>query len=64
MLNLTMTQDEQEELDFLRWFYDAVDDPLGPACDDVKFYMLRDYKDEHGNVPKGYDLYEEDGDAV
>lgn len=48
-----MNNDEQAELDFLRWIYNNID--FGPAHDDVMIMYLEDYTKETGKlVPKQY----------
>ncbi len=39
------------ELEFLRYFYDAVDNPLGPASDDVYEIIKENYT---GTLPSKY----------
>ena len=46
-----MEKNEKEELEFLRWFYSAIGDYLGPADDDIYDSLLREYK---GVLPDSY----------
>lgn len=57
-----MTADEQNELEFLRFFYKRVDNALGPASDDI-YDMLKDYyvEDTKNPLPSGYERSWEDG---
>ena len=57
-----MTKAEKQELEYLRYFYDAVQPALGPADDDIIRMIQEEYEEETGNeVPKDYDLgYEEE----
>ena len=49
-----------DELDFLRWFWENCD--FGPADDDVRTIMIDEYQDEtKKKVPLGYDWRVEDG---
>lgn len=52
-----MTKEEKAELDYLRYFYGAVDGALGPASGDIYQMIAENYD---GEVPEGY--LEEDED--
>ncbi len=45
----------EKELEFLRYFYDAVDSALGPASSDIYDMIKTDFKDQHGYLPKDYE---------
>jgi hypothetical protein len=47
-----MTIEEQEELQYLRFFYEEAD--FGPAHEDVVGIINSKYLDEHGSLPAGY----------
>lgn len=52
-----MTTEEQEELQYLRFFYQEAD--FGPAHGDVVSIINDKYLDEHGSLPDGYAPEEE-----
>ena len=43
MITLDDVKKMEIELEYLRYFYDAVDDPLGCASDDVRYYQTTIY---------------------
>lgn len=50
-----MTKDEELELEFLRFFYEAAGPVFGPAEDDVYRGITEDFENETGReVPKAY----------
>lgn len=49
-----------EELQFLRYFYDAVSSALGPADGDVYHAIKQEFLDNNGYLPVGYFLYEDE----
>ena len=49
-----MTEDEKAELEFLRFFYGAVESSLGPASDDVYHMIKEEYVKEGNILPDGY----------
>jgi hypothetical protein len=54
-----MTSEDENELDFLRWFYINCD--FGPADEDVRAILIDEYKKETGrDMPSGYDWREAD----
>lgn len=44
----------QTELDFLRYFYETVDDALGCASDDVYEMIKQQYVEDGNDLPEGY----------
>lgn len=51
------TQEVQDELIFLRYFFDAAGDAFGPADHDVYCYIMQEYENTTGRaVPKPYAL--------
>ncbi len=45
-----------DELDFLRYFFDAAQDSFGPADADVTISIIEEYEENTGNsVPEEYD---------
>jgi len=52
-----MTTEEQEELQYLRFFYEKAD--FGPAHEDVVSIVNDEYLDEYGSLPAGYNLNED-----
>ena len=52
-----MTDKTADELTFLRWFYENVDDALGPASDDIYLILQEEFEKETGQkVPGDYTL--------
>lgn len=50
-----MTPEQELELEFLRFFYEAVDDALGPASDDIYCMLKQEWVEEHEcRLPEGY----------
>ncbi len=50
-----MTTVEKQELEYLRYYHDAVIPALGPADDDIISMIQDDYKEETGNpIPEEY----------
>lgn len=47
-----MAKKEDIELHFLRWFFSECD--FGPSDGDVRYYMMKDYQETYGELPKGY----------
>ena len=47
-----MSEKEQDELEFLRWFWGAAD--FGPADGDVRYIMMEEYEKTVGPLPEGY----------
>lgn len=49
-----MSEEEKNELEFLRWFYCECD--FGPAHGDVIYSMNEQYTEETGKpIPEGYE---------
>lgn len=55
-----MTEEEKLELEYLRYFYGAVDKPLGPASYDIYHDIAKAYQRQGNVLPKGYDPYAEE----
>ena len=54
MITLDDVKKMEIELEYLRYFYDAVDDPLGCASDDVYDIIKQQYVDSGNTLPEGY----------
>lgn len=58
---LTDEVDElQQELAFLRYFYDVADNAIGPASDDVYEMIKDEFLDREGYLPDGYERNEDE----
>lgn len=57
-----MTENQELELEFLRFFYANVDNALGPASDDIYDYLKQDFLRENPGkrLPSGYGTSWED----
>ena len=55
-----MTEEEKQELEWLRYFYDKSDRAIGPAYDDVVWAIQENYKEQGGVIPEEYDLGHEE----
>jgi hypothetical protein len=51
---LSLSTEEQRELEFLRYFYGAAGDVFGPADDDCYQGIKDDYERQGGKLPKTY----------
>jgi hypothetical protein len=51
--------DEENELDFLRFFYAKVENAMGPGSDDVYYALKREYEALGNELPEGYKIDEE-----
>lgn len=50
-----MTKEEQEELEFLRYFYDNAKCGMGPADSDIYAYIKEEYIERTGKaLPRRY----------
>lgn len=49
-----MTKDQEREIKFLRYFYDAAGDVFGPADDDVYRAIAENYEQLYGTLPERY----------
>ena len=49
-----------EELQFLRYFYDKASCVMGPADGDIYDAIKQEFLDSNGYLPVGYFLYEDE----
>lgn len=50
-----MDRNEQNELEFLRFFYEEVGSALGPADDDIYRSIIDQWAEEGNKIPKKYE---------
>lgn len=50
-----MSEEQQAELDYLKYFYDEVYDFLGPAAGDAYWSIRERYKQKGGALPEKYE---------
>lgn len=55
-----MTTDEQNELEFLRYFYAHADEGMGPASDDIYDMIKQNWRDDGHVIPVGYGRHNDD----
>ena len=51
---------DTEELMFLRYFYEVASDAMGPADMDIYDAIKQSFLDNHGYLPVGYFLHEDE----